>query len=136
MTTDGQRPPILVIRGEGSFGTHLELLLLHPDGTTLPIGRQDHLGPETDLETLAQEVAATGTPFQDVVVDLEQVTWLNSTGLGWLVGLLREREKHGDAVVLAGASERIISLLEVTSLTLVLPNHETLAAAARSLRSA
>jgi len=134
MTPDGQRPPILVVRGEGSFGTHLELLLLHPDGTTLPIGRHDQLGPEAGLATLVQGVAATGTPFQDVVVDLEQVTWLNSTGLGWLVELFREREKHGDTVVLAGASDRVTSILEVTSLNLVLPNHESLAAAARSLR--
>ena len=74
--------------------------------------------------------------FHDVIVDLEPVQWLNSTGLGWLVGLSRQRKLQGDTVALAGANERIIKLLHVTSLDLVLPLHATVAEAARAAATA
>ena len=88
-----------------------------------------------DLETLVRVIALADNDFQDVVVDLEGVKWLNSTGLGWLVGLARQRKHQGDAVALVGTNERIANLLEVTSLTLALPSHATLAEAVASLRA-
>jgi len=134
MTPDTPHLPILLIRGEGYFGGHVEFHLLEADGATELIDRREGPQPGGDLETLVQDIESTGVSFSDVVVDLEPVKWLNSTGLGWLVGLSRRRKQQGDAVVLAGVNERIAQLLSTTSLDLVLKNYETVAAAAGALR--
>jgi anti-anti-sigma factor len=135
MTADATRPPILLIRAEGTLGRNVELHLLDPDGDTRLIACRDGLDSGEDLETLVRVAAMAQTHFQDVIVDLERVKWLDSTGLGWLVGLARQRKQQDDAVALAGVNERIAKLLEVTSLNLALPSHPTVAAAAASLRA-
>ena len=134
MTADAGRPPILLIRGVGHLGGQIDFHLLDQDGGTQLVGRRDGPQPGDDLEMLVHDVATTGTSFQDVIVDLEPVKWLNSTGLGWLVGLNRRRKLQGDTVVLAGVNERIAQLLSTTSLDLVLDSYETVEAAAHALR--
>ncbi len=129
MTADGTRPPILLIRPEGILGGPVELHLLDADGSTRLIARREGLCPDEDLETLVRVAALDEHEVQDIVVDLDQVKWLNSTGLGWLVGLARQRKMHGDTVALVGGNERIARLLQVTSLDLALPAFETLDAA-------
>ncbi|MEZ4388915.1 MAG: STAS domain-containing protein [Candidatus Krumholzibacteriia bacterium] len=135
MTADGTRPPILLIRPEGNLGGPIELHRLDPDGNEHLIARREGLGPDEDLETLVRVVALADHQIEDVVVDLAQVKWLNSVGLGWLVGLVRQRKLHGDTVALVGVNERIASLLHVTSLDLALPVHDSLAAAMQALRT-
>jgi anti-anti-sigma factor len=135
MSADETPPPILLIRSEGTLGAQVELHLLAVDGSPRLIARRDDLGPSEDLETLVRVAAMAETGFRDVVVDLEQVRWLNSTGLGWLVGLIRQRKLHGDTVALVGANERIAKLLQVTSLDIALPTYASLAEAARALRA-
>jgi anti-anti-sigma factor len=112
----------------------VEFFLLDGDGNERSIASREHPGAGKGLEAMVQEIAATGVDFQDVVVDLEKVVWLNSTGLGWLVGLARQRKQRGDGVVLTGANERVARLLHVTSLDLALPMYETIDAAAGALR--
>ena len=136
MTADRSPTPILLIRADGTLGAQVELHLLDQDGATRLIARRENLGPGEDLETLVRVGAMAGEPFRDVVVDLEGIKSLNSTGLGWLVGLVRQRKAHGDTVVLAGVNERIARLLKVTSLDLALTSYETPAEAARALRQA
>ncbi len=135
MTRDATRPPILLIRNDGTCGAQVELHLLDPDGSTRLIGRRDGLGPDEDLETLVRVAEISDERFQDVVVDLERVKWLNSTGLGWLVGLVRHRKQYDDRVALVGVNERIAKLLQVTSLDIALPAYESLAAVAGALRA-
>ncbi|MBD3220780.1 STAS domain-containing protein [bacterium] len=135
MTADRTPPPILLIRGEAHFVGKVEFALLDGDGNERSIASREHPPAGTGLEAMVQEIATAGTDFQDVIVDLEKVVWLNSTGLGWLVGLARQRKQQGDSVVLTGANERVAKLLHVTSLDLALPMHETIAAAAAALRT-
>ena len=134
MTTDPTAIPILVIRGEGHLGGHLELHLHEPDGTLRLLERPESPHGGGDLAMIAQAIAASGTTFQDVIVDLERVPWLNSTGLGWLVGLVRWGKEEGGMVALAGVNERIAKLLHATSLDIVLPCHPSVDVAARELR--
>ena len=134
MTTDPTPIPILVIRGEGHLGGHLELHLHEPDGAQRLLERRESPQGGDDLVTIVEAVDASGTTFQDVIVDLERVHWLNSTGLGWLVGLVRRGKEAGGAVALAGVNERIAKLLHATSLDIVLPCHASVDAAARELR--
>ncbi|MGM0618688.1 MAG: STAS domain-containing protein [Actinomycetota bacterium] len=53
---------------------------------------------------------------QRVAVDLSGVEFLDSFGLGVLVGGLRRARLHGGRLVLAAANDRIRAVLEVTSL--------------------
>lgn len=135
MTAPDARPPILVIRGEGHFGGQLDFLLIDPDGVERLVERRDGPAPGDDLEMAVQDVALTCPAFQDIIVDLAEVKWLNSTGLGWLVGLNRKRNQVGHDVVLAGVNERIERLLQTTSLHLALDSYESVARAARALRA-
>jgi len=134
MTADRTNAPILLIRGEGHLGGQVELFLLDADGTERLLTRRDSPRDGGDLETVVAEVTADGTSFRDVIVDLGRVKWLNSTGLGWLVGLVRQRKEQGDTAALACVNERVGKLLHATSLDLVVPSHDTVAAAVRTLR--
>jgi len=53
---------------------------------------------------------------QRVVVDLSGVEFLDSFGLGVLVGGLRRARLHGGRLVLAAANERVRQILEITGL--------------------
>jgi anti-anti-sigma factor len=135
MTVDRPLRPILVIRGEGQLGWDIEVSLLDTDGNLRPLERRAIPHAGDDLGSIVAQIAAAGTSFQDVIVDLERVGWLNSTGLGWLVGLVRQRKARQERVALAGVNERIAQLLKVTSLDLVLQRYPTVAEAAAALRA-
>jgi anti-sigma B factor antagonist len=51
-----------------------------------------------------------------VVVDLSNVDFINSSGLGLLIGGLTAMRKAGGELKLAGASKKIENLLEITKL--------------------
>lgn len=135
MTADARTLPILLVQGVGHLGGPVTFHLLDDEGQTQLVDRRDGPRPGDDLATLVEEVAAAGARFQDVIVDLEPVKWLNSTGLGWLVGLNRRRKTEGDDVVLACVGDRVAKLLHTTSLDLALRSFETVATAAEALRS-
>lgn len=62
----------------------------------------------------------------NVVADLGKVNWMNSSGLGILIGgLTTMRNKQGD-IKLARATERIQSLLMITKLLTVFETFDTL----------
>jgi anti-sigma B factor antagonist len=82
-------------------------------------------------EALAQAVDANGS---HVVVDLEDVGFLDSTGLGVLVfGLKRVRERGGD-LSLVCAHEQILKVLSITGLSKILKVYATLDEAAEPAR--
>jgi len=49
-----------------------------------------------------------------LIVDLADMPYIDSAGIGCLVGAHVSRENAGRKLILAGASERIINSLEVT----------------------
>jgi anti-sigma B factor antagonist len=64
-----------------------------------------------------------------IVVDLTRVGFMDSTGLGVLVGALkRVKERDGDLAI-AGAQGTVLRVLTVTGLNAVFPLHPTVEAA-------
>ena len=58
-----------------------------------------------------------------LVVDLEEVAFLDSTGLGVLVGGLKRVRAHDGSLSLVCTQERILKVFRITGLTKVFPIH-------------
>jgi anti-sigma B factor antagonist len=70
--------------------------------------------------------AAAGEGCRRVIVDLDRVGFIDSSGLGILVGALRRaREADGDLRVVSG-NEAVARILRITGLDKVFPLHATL----------
>jgi anti-sigma B factor antagonist len=80
-------------------------------------------------EKLADLIDADHT---DVVVDLTGVTFMDSTGLGVLVGALKKVRGYGGRLQLVIDQEKVIKVFRITALTQVFTIHETLDAALAS----
>lgn len=52
----------------------------------------------------------------EVIVDLEGVDFIDSTGLGVLIGGLRRAREKGGELVIASPSDRVRRILEITDL--------------------
>ena len=64
-----------------------------------------------------------------IVVDLEGVDFLDSTGLGVLVGGLKRVRSHDGDLVLVCTQRRILKVFEITALTKVFAIHDSVDAA-------
>ncbi len=64
-----------------------------------------------------------------IIVDLEGVDFLDSTGLGVLVGGLKRLRSHDGDLGLVCRQPRVLKVFEITGLTKVFSIHETLEAA-------
>jgi anti-sigma B factor antagonist len=62
--------------------------------------------------------------MKKVVVDLEEVKFINSSGLGMLIGGLTTLRNSGGDMKLARASQKIEDLLKMTKLTTVFDIHQ------------
>ncbi len=60
-----------------------------------------------------------------VVVDLEEVKFINSSGLGMLIGGMTTLRNSGGELKLARASKKIEELLKMTKLTTVFDIHKS-----------
>lgn len=68
-----------------------------------------------------------------IVLDLGGVEFMDSSGLGVLVGAHKETAAHGGALVLAAASPRVHKIFKVTKLHKVFALYETVDKAVESL---
>ncbi len=72
-------------------------------------------GPDaTSLHEKLHELIETGT--RSVVIDLKDVDWMNSSGLGILIGGLSAIRKSGGDLRLASVTEKIEEVLRITKL--------------------
>lgn len=67
-----------------------------------------------------------------IVVDLEGVDFLDSTGLGVLVGGLKRLRSHDGDLVLVCTQSRILKVFEITGLTQVFAIHDSVDSATRN----
>ncbi|MBA2279876.1 MAG: STAS domain-containing protein [Acidimicrobiia bacterium] len=101
--TDHEGVPVAVVSGEVDFGT----------------------APR--LRDAVVKVATDGARL--AVVDLSEVQFLDSTGLGVLVACLKRFRSLGGDLRLVVTSDRVRNVFEITGLTTAFGIHETVAAA-------
>lgn len=70
-----------------------------------------------------------GTGCYQMVVDLEAVEFLDSTGLGVLVGGLKKVRAHGGTLHLVCTQERLLKIFRITGLAKVFAIHDDVASA-------
>jgi anti-sigma B factor antagonist len=83
-----------------------------------------HLAGEIDAASSARLRALLGEQVDerlDVVIDLSRVTFIDSSGLGVLVGALRRVQEHGHRLVLRAPTASLQRVLEVTGLASAFP---------------
>ena len=66
----------------------------------------------------------------NVVVNLEGVDFLDSTGLGVLVGALKRVKAHDGSLSLVCTQDKILKIFKITGLTKVFPIHSSVEDAA------
>lgn len=74
-------------------------------------------------------VEAIGDGNGGVVVDLDGVDFLDSTGLGVLLGAVKRLRSTGGDLALARAVPQVARVFEVTRLVEILPLHDTVESA-------
>lgn len=74
-------------------------------------------------------VALVSEGHYRIVVDLEGVDFLDSTGLGVLVGALKRVRSHDGELLLVCTQPRILKVFEITRLTRVFDIHDSVDAA-------
>jgi len=83
------------------------------------------VGGEIDVYTAPklreQLVELVSNGSYDLVVDMENVEFLDSTGLGVLVGGLKRVRAHEGSLRLVCTQERILKIFRITGLTKVFP---------------
>jgi len=91
-------------------------------------------GPDANLlsEKLHELVDKEKTK---VVADLSKVSWMNSSGLGILIGGLTTMRNNGGDLKLVNVTDRIKSLLIITKLITIFETFEKMEDALKSFKS-
>jgi anti-sigma B factor antagonist len=98
-------------------------------GETLVYKLRGSLDLATAPSVRAALIEAAERGRHDIIVDLTKVEFLDSTGLGALIGAHRRALEHGGAVRLAVGEGAILRLLTITGLISVFPSYATLSEA-------
>ena len=75
------------------------------------------------LKKLADEVVASGRAR--IVVDLSGVSFMDSSGLGALIGALKSARQAAGDLRIAGATEQVLAVLQLTNLDRILRPYPT-----------
>lgn len=93
----------------------------------------DHMvvevGGEIDVYTAPRlrekMVELVNAGHYNLVVDMESVDFLDSTGLGVLVGGLKRVRSHDGTLQIVCTQERLLKIFRITGLTKVFPIHDS-----------
>jgi anti-sigma B factor antagonist len=95
--------------------------------TVLEVGGEVDVYTAPKLRERLVELSDSGA--RHVIVDLERVDFLDSTGLGVLVGALKRLKGAGGSLVLVCAREPLLKIFRITALDQVFTIVSTVAAA-------
>ncbi len=93
-----------------------------------PTGRLNMVAAPA-LKNLVEESVADGRPR--IVVDLSDVTFIDSSGLGALIAGLKATRTAGGDLRIAAVPEQVMMVLRLTNLDRVLRAHPSVADASR-----
>lgn len=100
------------------------------DHTVLEVGGEIDVYTAPRLKERLLELVADGT--RHIVVDLQGVEFLDSTGLGVLVGGLRRVRAQGGHLALVCTQERILKIFRITGLATFFDIHPSVASAVQA----
>jgi anti-sigma B factor antagonist len=83
------------------------------------------MGGEETREVHEKVKSLLGDGIKKIVIDVSNVKWLNSSGLGMLISCLTSVTSAKGTLKIAGATEKINSLLMITKLITVFDTYET-----------
>ncbi|MFD9302963.1 STAS domain-containing protein [Streptomyces sp. NPDC060048] len=90
-----------------------------------------HVAGELDIATAphlrTQALALIEKGYRHLILDLQAVTFCDSSGFNALVGIFRCAKAAGGTLVLAAVPDRLQRLLHLTGLDSLLPAHPTAA---------
>jgi len=106
----------------------LTLATREVDGTTIvSVGGEIDVYTAPKLRDKITELVAAGA--HNLVVDLEAVEFLDSTGLGVLVGGLKKVRAHDGSLQLVCTQDRLLKIFRITGLAKVFAIHDSAEAA-------
>jgi len=94
-----------------------DVMVLNLSGKIM--GGDDHETFHSEIKTLISE------GYVDVVLNMNKVNWINSTGLGVLVSGYHTLKKNGGQMKICTVSDRIDNILNVTQLKLVFETYDS-----------
>ena len=94
------------------------------DRTVVEVGGEIDVYTAPRLREQLVDLVADGK--YHLIVDMERVDFLDSTGLGVLVGGLKRVRAHDGSLRLVCTQERILKIFRITGLTKVFPIHASL----------
>jgi anti-anti-sigma factor len=101
-------------------------------GLCTPAGRLDTQGAEAFDAALAPQVNAA---YPNLLLDLRQIDWLSSAGVGSLARLLRHVQDLGGRLAVCGCQPRVRTVLRICGLEAAFNICDTLAEARARLRA-
>ena len=123
MTTATEKPPF-----ELSVSDQKGAKVFHLKGRLMDQQQADHL-----MKVLDEHLH--GKDGVNVVLDMDQLLYMNSTGLNIMISVLTRTKKTGGQVVLAAVSHGVRQLFVVTKLDTVFPILDTVELALAKLEA-
>ena len=104
------------------YGVDLSLETRHEDGNTIiEVGGEIDVYTAPKLRDKITELVGNGN--YNLVIDMEKVDFLDSTGLGVLVGGLKKVRAHDGSMRLICNQERLLKIFRITGLAKVFVIH-------------
>lgn len=98
---------------------------MHGDVAVLELKGKLMGGPET--AAIHEKVKdLVGNKVNKIVIDLGKVKWMNSSGLGALMGSLTTTKNSGGELKLAKVTEKVKSLFMITKLVTIFETFESI----------
>ncbi|MFB3881034.1 MAG: STAS domain-containing protein [Armatimonadota bacterium] len=102
------------------------------DTAVLSLAGEVDVANASQVRDAALKLIADGA--KHLLVDLSAIEYMDSTGLGTLVGLHKRLRESGGEVTIAGAKQSVKRLFDITGLMQVFRMHEDVSAALKEVR--
>jgi len=96
-----------------------------PDSTVVAVGGEIDVYSAPKLREKLISLVESGS--YHLIIDMEAVEFLDSTGLGVLVGGLKRFREHGGSLAPVVTKSSILKIFQITGLTSVLPPRSSVA---------